>query len=135
MPVIEAPTAHQIPRVGQLRPDGSYPERIAGMDRPFHVSTVAPETRPAIETEGRIATGPYPSMPQAVPRPVGLRVGEETALIAIGYFAAFVLVALFGVDLIYDWPLGRYASVAEGFFCGCGFVLGYLSWDAYRDLR
>jgi hypothetical protein len=74
-------------------------------------------------------------MPRAVPRPGGSRLGGETALIAIGFFATFVLVALFGVDLICAWPLGRYAPVAEGVFCGCGLLLGYLSWDAYRDLR
>jgi hypothetical protein len=127
--------AQRIPRVGQQRAPDGPPELIVGKIGLPHVSTVARESRPAITAEGRVATGPYPSMQRAVPRPVGSRLGGETALIAIGFFAAFVLVALFGVDLICAWPLGRYAPVAEGVFCGCGLLLGYLSWDAYRDLR
>jgi hypothetical protein len=69
------------------------------------------------------------------PRPTGASFSVEKALIGLGFFAASVMVVLFGLDLACAWPFGRYTPIAEAVFCGCGATLGYLSWDAYRDLR
>lgn len=85
-------------------------------------------TRPAI------AAAPSSTQWSAAP-PSGSGLSVEKALVWLGFFVAFVLVMLFGVDLACAWPLGRYTPVAEGVFFSCGLLLGYLSWDAYRDLH
>lgn len=95
---------------------------------PRHGIPTARESRPAVTTSPLFR-------PQPVARSSGSGFSIEKAFVWLGFVVALALVALFGVDLACAWPFHRYMPIAEAVFAGCGAVLGYLSWDAYRDLR
>lgn len=116
-------------RVEKVQRPHRTPSPVLGKSNPRLGSSIPQETRPA-----KLSTLPS-SNQRPMPRPAGSGFSVEKALVWLSFFVAFVLVVLFGVDLALAWPLGRYTLVAEAVFAGCGVVLGYLSWDAYRDLR
>jgi len=135
MPGVEAPKAQRPTQVGQVPRLVVQPRPVGGRSSPLQEGTAAREGRPAVTPERRAAVNLSPSTQRFGPRPVGTGFSLEKALVGLGFVVASVLVVLFGVDLIWAWPLGRYTPVAEAVFCGCALVLGYLSSDAYRDLR
>lgn len=136
MPGVEAPRAQRTTQVGQVRRLDGQPRPIVGKDSLPQAGAATQESRrPAVTPERRAPLNQAPSAQRIVPRPVGSGFSLEKALVGLGFAVALVLVVLFGTDLIWAWPLGRYTPVAEAVFCGCALVLGYLSWDAYRDLR
>jgi hypothetical protein len=58
----------------------------------------------------------------------------EMALVCVGFVVAALLVILFGLDLAIARPFFRASLLMDISFTICGLLLGYLSWNAYRDL-
>jgi hypothetical protein len=58
----------------------------------------------------------------------------ETMLVYVGYVTATLLVVLFLSDLIAKMPFYRASLLMDVSFICCGLLLGYLSWNAHRDL-
>jgi hypothetical protein len=58
----------------------------------------------------------------------------EMLLVWVGFVTAASLLILFGLDLAVGWPFMRASLLMDISFTVCGLILGYLSWNAYRDL-
>jgi len=128
MPKAKAPNAVRAARVGKVHQPHRDPRPGLDKNNPRQGTPMTRQSRPAV------TASPSPA-PRPAIRPNGSGFTVEKALVWLGFFVAFVLVVLFGVDLACAWPLGRYTPFAEAVFAACGAILGYLSWDTYRDLR
>ena len=117
----------QAPRVEQVRQPIRNPKPVFNKSNPLQGAPAAIENRP-------VGTSRSPARRPAA-RSLVASISAEKALVGLAFFVTAVVIVLFGLDLACAWPLGRDEPVAEAVFCGCGVVLGYLSWDAYRDLR
>ncbi|MGA2258369.1 MAG: hypothetical protein ABSG53_27205 [Thermoguttaceae bacterium] len=115
------------PRVEQVRQAIRNPKPVLNKSNPLRGAPAAIENPPAGTS---LASARRPAARSLV---AGFSV--EKALVGFALLVAVVLVVLFALDLACAWPFGRDTPVAEAVFCGCGVVLGYLSWDAYRDLH
>ncbi|MCO6047718.1 hypothetical protein NG895_27760 [Aeoliella sp. ICT_H6.2] len=51
-----------------------------------------------------------------------------------GMAVAGLSLLLFGLDLVAKFPFGRQSILIDIGFVICAGILGYLSWNAYRDL-
>jgi hypothetical protein len=125
MPEAVAPKAAQVEKMHQ---PNRNPMPVLDKSNPLRKGPAARGSRHAGTTSPSLTQ-------QSAARSVGAGFGVTQALVGLGFLVAVVLVALFGLDLACAWPLGRYAPVAEGVFFGSAVVLGYLSWDTYRELR
>ena len=115
------------PRVEQVRQPIRNPKPALTKSNPFSGAPAAIENRPA----GRSLA----SARRSAARSLVAGFSIEKAFVGLGFLVAFSVIVLFGLDLICTWPFGRDNPTAEAVFCGCGAVLGYLSWNTYRDLR
>jgi len=127
MPKVVAQKTVPSPRVEQVRQPIRNPKPVFNKSNPLQGAPAAIENRPVGTS---LSPARRPAAQSLVP---GLSV--EKALVGLAVFVTIVVIMLFGLDLACAWPLGRDTPAAEAVFCGCGVVLGYLSWDAYRDLR
>ncbi len=57
------------------------------------------------------------------------------ALTISGFVVAGLLLLLFGLDLAIQWPFQKANSTMDICFLICAVILGYMSWNALRDLR
>ncbi len=58
----------------------------------------------------------------------------EKAFVIFGFSVALIMVLLFGLDLATGLPFWRASTLWDATAVICGLVLGYLSWDTWRDL-
>jgi len=126
-PKVVAQNIVRAPRVEQVRQPIRNPKPVLKKSNPLRGAPTAIENR-------RVGTSVSPARRPAA-RSLVASFSIEKALVGLAFFVTVVVIVLFGLDLACAWPLGRDEPVAEAVFCGCGVVLGYLSWDAYRDLR
>jgi hypothetical protein len=126
-PKVVAQKSARPPRVERVRQAIRNPKPFFNKSNPLRGAPAAIEDRPA-------GTSLFPAREPAAQSLVG-SFSVEKALVGLAFLVVAVLIVLFGLDLACAWPLGRDMPVAEAVFCGCGVVLGYLSWDANRDLR
>jgi len=59
----------------------------------------------------------------------------EKSFITFGFAAAFLLIFVFGSDLLTGWPFQHLSATFGISNVICGLGLAYLSWDARKDLR
>jgi hypothetical protein len=57
------------------------------------------------------------------------------ALTITGMAVAGLLILLFGLDLAVKFPFGRISLWMDVGFAVSAAILGYLSWNAFRDLK
>jgi len=57
------------------------------------------------------------------------------ALTITGMAVAGLLILLFGLDLALKFPFGRISLWMDVGFLVSAAILGYLSWNAFRDLK
>jgi hypothetical protein len=57
------------------------------------------------------------------------------AMTVAGMVVAGLFVLLFGMDLAIAIPFQRASAVMDMGFLFCGLVLGYLGWNAFRDIK
>lgn len=55
------------------------------------------------------------------------------ALCILGMVAAALLVLLFGMDIATQWPFGGIGMVVNILFIILALVLGFLSWETWRE--
>jgi len=58
----------------------------------------------------------------------------EMLLVCVGFVTAICLLILFGLDLVTAMPFSRASLLMDVSFLISSLILGYLSWNAYRDL-
>jgi predicted neutral ceramidase superfamily lipid hydrolase len=58
----------------------------------------------------------------------------EMLLVCVGFVTAICLFILFGLDLVTAMPFSRASLLMDVSFIISSLILGYLSWNAYRDL-
>ena len=126
-PKVEAQKTVRASRVEQVHQPARNPKPVSNKSNPLRGAPTAIENRP-------VGTSLSPARWPAA-RSLVASISAEKALVGLAFFVTAVVIVLFGLDLACAWPLGRDEPVAEAVFCGCGVVLDYLSWDAYRDLR
>ncbi len=130
---------------------GKYAGQSGHPNRAWIVGYLRKATESREDTPERIKSNPLREVPAAIEnRPAGTSLASarrpaawslvagfsvEKAFVGLGFLVAFTVIVLFGLDLICTWPIGRDTPTAEAVFCICGAVLGYLSWNTYRDLR
>ena len=56
------------------------------------------------------------------------------ALTISGMVIAGLLVLMFGMDLVIGFPFGKASMAMDVAILICAGALGYMSWDAYREL-
>ncbi len=57
------------------------------------------------------------------------------ALVISGIVVASLILLLFGLDLAVKWPFDQASKLMDIMSVICASILGYLSWNALRDLR
>ena len=57
------------------------------------------------------------------------------AMSIAGMVVAGLIAFLFGFDLALAFPFSRANTIMDIGFLVCGAILGYLSWNAFRDNR
>lgn len=57
------------------------------------------------------------------------------ALVISGIVIASLIVLLFGLDLAIKWPFEQASMTMDITYVICALILGYLSWNAMRDLQ
>jgi hypothetical protein len=57
------------------------------------------------------------------------------AMSIAGMVVAGLIAFVFAFDLVLGFPFGGANKVIDGGFLVCGAILGYLSWNAFRDVR
>jgi hypothetical protein len=57
------------------------------------------------------------------------------ALVISGIVVASLILLLFGLDLAVKWPFEQASMVMDVTFLICALILGYLSWNALREVR
>lgn len=55
------------------------------------------------------------------------------SMTVFGFFVTAILLLVFGLDLATGWLFGKPLVVDIGFLAA-GLILGYLSWNTYREL-
>lgn len=134
MPDLAATRVQRDANDGRLHQPDREPRAVVQRTNPARADATTRRTRPTVPVEQSTTAIPSPVIQPPVSQP-GPAFTLEKAFVGFGFLVSFVLVMLFGFDLICAWPLGRYVPAAEGVFLGCGLALGYLSWDTYRGLR
>jgi hypothetical protein len=57
------------------------------------------------------------------------------ALTIIGMIVSCLVIILFGADLAIGFPFQKASMLMDGIFLTCAGMLGYMSWDSFREQK